>query len=218
MKRLLIACETLKDEVELAIKNTGQEVEVVWMSNLLHDSPERLSSALQEEIDAVEEDYDQLLFAYGNCGNGLLGLKSEKAQLIIPKIDDCIGMCLSNKTDLARIRTKTYFLTAGWLRSEKSLSAEHAHHLEKYGEERTKMIYEMLYKNYQDLMLIDTGAYDIEEWLEETKKIGENLGLNIVIEKGTVTPLERLVSGDWDEEFLIIESGRVTVQSDFMDF
>lgn len=218
MKRLLIACETLKDEVELAIKNTDQEIEIKWMSNLLHDSPDRLRSALQEEIDAHEGDYDQLLLAYGNCGNGLLGLKTQKAQMIIPRYEDCIGLVLSNKTDLERIRTRTYFLTSGWLRSEKSLDAEYAHHVKKYGEDRAKMIYEMLYKNYKDLMLIDTGAYDIDEWLKKTNEIGEMLNLDVVVDKGSVTPLEKLISGDWDEKFLVIEPGRVTIQSDFMDF
>jgi len=218
MKRLLIACETLKDEVELAIKNTGQEIETIWMSNLLHDSPDRLRTALQEQIDAVEEDYDQLLLAYGNCGNGLLGLKSDKAQLIIPKFEDCIGLVLSNKENLDRIRTRTYFLTSGWLRSEKSLDAEYQHHVKKYGEERAKMIYEMLYHNYKELMLIDTGAYKVDDWLDKTKEIGQMLDLEVVVDQGSIAPIEKLLTGDWDQQFLIINPGRVTVQSDFMDF
>ena len=215
MKRLLIACETIRDEVELALQRTGAELEIVWMSNLLHDSPERLKNALQEKIDKAEDDYDQLLFAYGNCGNGLLGLKSEKATLIIPRYGDCIDILLSEKKNLERIRTSTYFLTQGWLRGEKSLDKEFQHNLEKYGESRARRVMEIMFKNYQKLMLIDSGAYPVADYLPRVNDIGELIGLEVVVDQGSITPLEKLVTGQWAEGFCIIPPGQVTTHDDF---
>ena len=215
MKRLLIACETIRDEVELALQRSGVEVDTVWMSNLLHDSPERLKNALQQEIDKVEADYDQLLFAYGNCGNGLLGLKSEKATLIIPRYGDCIDILLSEKENLERIRTSTYFLTQGWLRGEKSLDKEFQHNLEKYGESRARRVMNIMFKNYQKLMLIDSGADPVADHLPRVNDIGQLIGLEVVVDQGSITPLEKLVTGQWTEGFCIIPPGQFTTHDDF---
>jgi hypothetical protein len=67
-------------------------------------------------------------------------------------------------------------------------------------------------------MLIDTGAYKVDDWLDKTKEIGQMLDLEVVVDQGSIAPIEKLLTGDWDQQFLIINPGRVTVQSDFMDF
>lgn len=215
MKRLLIACETIQDEVEMAIKKTGVEMETIWMSNLLHDSPERLKNALQAEIDKAEEVYDELLFAYGNCGNGLLGLKSEKAVLVIPRFGDCIDILLSEKDNIERLRISTYFLTQGWLKSEKSLDREYQHNLEKYGEKRARRVMDIMFRNYKNLMLIDTGAYRVEDLMPRVNDIGELIGLKVVVDQGTISPLEKLITGQWNDGFCIIPPGRTTNHQDF---
>lgn len=216
MKRLLIACETIRNEVELALKNRAVEIEILWMANTLHDSPDRLRDALQAEINKSEEAYDEILFAYGNCGNGLLGLKSEKAILVIPKYGDCIDILLSETDNLERIRTTTYFLTQGWLNGEKTLDIEYEYNLKKYGERRAKMIMNIMFKHYKNLMLIDTGAFNVEEALPRVKDIGELIGLDVVISQGSISPLEKLISGQWDEKFCVIPPGRPTDYDDFL--
>lgn len=215
MKRVLIACETIRDEVQLAKENTGVECETVWMSNLLHDSPERLKNALQEEINRVESDYEEILFAYGNCGNGLLGLKSEKATIIIPRYGDCIDMLLAQKNNLERIRTNTYFLTAGWLRGEKTLDREYEHNVQKYGEKRARKVMNIMFRHYRHLMLIDTGAYQVADSLPRVKDIAELIGLEVIVDQGTISPLEKLILGQWDEHFCAVSPGRATNHADF---
>ena len=216
MKRLLIACETIRNEVELALKNRAVEIEILWMANTLHDSPDRLRDALQAEINKSEAAYDEILFAYGNCGNGLLGLKSEKAILVIPKYGDCIEILLSETDNLERIRTTTYFLTQGWLNGEKTLDIEYEYNLKKYGERRAKMIMNIMFKHYKNLMLIDTGAFNVEAALPRVKDIGELIGLDVVISQGSISPLEKLVSGQWDEKFCVIPPGHPTDYDDFL--
>jgi hypothetical protein len=215
MKRLLIACETIRDEVEMAMKKQCVEIETVWMPNNLHDSPERLRVALQEEINKAEASYDELLFAYGNCGNGLLGLQSEKATIIIPRFGDCIDILLCEKCNLDRVRTNTYFLTEGWLRGDRSLDKEYEYNVKKYGEKRAKMVAGIMYKNYKNLMLIDTGAFDVEENLPRVHDIGKLIGLEVVVDQGSISPLEKLVSGQWNESFCVVPPGRPTTKDDF---
>lgn len=48
MGQLLIACETLKDEIQKVMDSHQLEIPVHWMGNSLHNAPDRLREALQE--------------------------------------------------------------------------------------------------------------------------------------------------------------------------
>ncbi len=215
MTQLLIACETLRHEVELALSKTKVDIATRWMANGLHEKPDRLKAGLQEVIDAVEDDYDTLLFAYGSCGNGLVGLKSTKAMLVVPRFEDCIAILLANQGKLKQMRTTTYFLTPGWMAGERSLEVEYGQVVKKYGEKKTKKIYQIIFKNYQDLMLIDTSAYQVEPWMDRVNKIADQVGLDVVVGRGSVRVLEKLLRGDWDEDFCQVPPGRPTTHEDF---
>jgi hypothetical protein len=215
MKKLLIACETIQNEIEMALNKHGVTIDTIWMPNTLHDSPERLRDALQEEINKAEENYDIILFAYGNCGNGLLGLKSKKVKFVIPRYGDCIDMLLCEKENIERIRTTTYFLTKGWLKGGKTLDAEYQHNVEKYGQKRADYITHIMFKHYKTLMLIDTGAYDPESVWKRVNAIGRIIGLEVVLSPGSISVMEKLILGQWEDKFCIIPPGRETTYEDF---
>ena len=69
-------------------------------------------------------------------------------------------------------------------------------------------IMKRMFANYQQLMLIDTGAYPVDEYLPEAEEIADALGLDLTVSKGTVAALERLFegigSGRWGTEFHVI--------------
>ncbi|NTV90100.1 MAG: DUF1638 domain-containing protein, partial [Clostridiales bacterium] len=88
---VLIACSMLRSEIEKAMADSGLDVSVIWLEKGLHDKPEKLRAALQEQIDG-QQDKAVILLGYCLCGNAALGLQSEKATLVIPKFDDCIRM------------------------------------------------------------------------------------------------------------------------------
>lgn len=214
-KRKLIACETLRDEVELTLRRLSVKIDIVWMDNTLHAYPEKLRGALQETVDG-HQDADALLFAYGNCGNGLVGLKSEHAAMVIPKFGDCIDMFLCNQQNLERIRTTTYFLTKGWLDGKQGLEWEIDYNFERFGEKRAKKIMDMIYHHYKHLMLIDTGAYDKDAAMERVKKIAAVIGLEPIIKEGDLSPLEKLVTGNWEPAlFCVVPPGKETTYQDF---
>lgn len=215
-KRKLLACETIKDEVELIKEKCGVNIETVWMDNTLHAYPENLRDALQAEIDRAEPETEELLFAYGNCGNGLVGLESRSATMIIPRYGDCIDMFLSNLENLERVRTTTYFLTRGWLDGKQSLEWEIDYNYKRFGEKRARKIMDMIYRHYEYLMLIDTGAYDLDQAKPRVDKIAETIKLEPVVKEGDISPIEKLLTGDWDgEHFCVIPPGRKTTYHDF---
>lgn len=212
MNKLIIACETLRDELNLAIQETGCHYPIIWVSADYHIDPEKLRAKLQQEIDALS-DVDRILLAYGCCGNGLVGLRASTGELIIPRTDDCISMILSRPGQKYERHKQTYFLTKGWLEGSKSIAVEHAHIVKRYGAARAQKLFARMFEHYRYLMLIDTGAYSVQDYFGRVEELGRDLSLEPIIEKGDLWLLKKLLLGPYDQEFCLIpKAGIVTLQ------
>lgn len=207
MKNIIIACQTLNDELNLAINETHCKYPVIWVDSEYHVAPNHLRSKLQQEIDKLRN-IDNILLAYGFCGNAVIGLTASTANLIFPKTDDCISMVLSKPGEGFQRMKATYFLTKGWIESSKSLIMEYLNALKRYGEKKTKRIYQLMLKHYNQLMIIDTGAYSVEDYLDEAREIAKIADLDLIIEKGSIWWLKKLLTGPHDKDFCIIKKGQ----------
>ena len=54
MNSIIIACSTISDELNLAIKETGCRFPVLWIESGLHIKPENLKIRLQQELDHID--------------------------------------------------------------------------------------------------------------------------------------------------------------------
>lgn len=214
MNNLLIACETIKDEITKAIDKVECTNDIVWMNASLHNEPNQLRSELQKVIDS-HIGYDNILLGYGNCGNSIVGLKATHSSMVFPITSDCISMLLYNRKDIDHIRKDTYFLTKGWINGEKSLFVEYKYCLEKYGEKRAKRIFSAMLKHYKNLMLIDTNTYDIDYYSHIAQELAEKTDLCFLVEEGSLSMLERLLSKKWDDSFNIIKPGQEIIYGHF---
>lgn len=206
MKRIVIACETLRDELERAMEVTQSSFEVTWVDSNYHMDPNGLRIKLQEEIDKITG-ADTILLAYGCCGNGLIGLDASTADLIIPKTDDCISMVLCKPEKKFNRLKKTYFLTKGWIDSSRGLMEEYVRAVERYGEAKAERIFRLMLKSYRYLMLIDTGAYNIYDYVPRAKEIADITHLDLIVRPGGTWLLEKLLTGPYDDDFCIIPKG-----------
>lgn len=208
MGTIIVACQTIRDEINLAITETNVNYPVLWIESGLHNFPERLGQKIQQEIERIEN-VETILLAFGNCGNSLLGIKSPLAQLIIPKIDDCISLLLGSYERRQSINNQvgTYFLTKGWLENDQNLLSEYERSVKRYGKDKALRVMKMMLNNYHRLMVIDTQAYQFESILAKTKGFAEVLGLSHEKIDGSSRFLKKLLLGPWDEEFAIIPPG-----------
>jgi hypothetical protein len=208
MSTIIIACRTIADELNLAIKETGCKHPVLWMDAGLHANPDILKKKLQEELDRIDN-VDQIILAYGYCGNALIGLKANNFSLVFPRADDCISLVLGSckKRQEVSKEMATYFLTKGWLDSDKNMWTEHQETIKRYGKERADRIANALYRNYKRLGVIETGAYKVNDILEQTQLIADELKLQHQILPGTIEYLKKLLTGPWDDQFFIINKG-----------
>ena len=105
----IIACHVFYRELSYIASMSDNVTSVTWLPQGLHNTPDLLQKALQEEIDKAENSqsessalyhnkaFDAIVLGYGLCSNGVIGLKSNKIPIIIPKTDDCIGVFLGSQ-------------------------------------------------------------------------------------------------------------------------
>ena len=63
-------------------------------------------------------------------------------------------------------------------------------------------------KHYERFMVIDTKAYPVESVTDSTKKFAREHGKGHEIAPGSLRLFHKLLLGQWDEEFIILEPGQ----------
>jgi hypothetical protein len=216
VKTILLACETIREEIEHAVTQTGCRYDTRWIRSGLHNYPKELKSILQAELDSIDG-YERVIMAFGICGNATIGLKAGDFELILPKADDCITLLLGSAATRGALSENggTYFLTKGWLTGEENLWKEYKRTLEKFGFETTETIFNVMLKNYKRLGIIDTQSYNVEAILPNTLEIAETFRLEHKILTSSLEYLCRLLTGPWDNEgfFIIPPYGKVEISS-----
>ncbi|MCD8022788.1 MAG: DUF1638 domain-containing protein [Lachnospiraceae bacterium] len=195
----VLSCPTIHDELEKCIQDSGCTYDVYELGKNNHNFPDRLRTQLQNEIDALQ-DYDRILLSFGICGNAACGLLSPHAELVIPKVDDCISLLMGGvKPRLDSLNGKFgIFLTAGWLRYEGNVWDEIRLTTHRYNDRRAAKILDRMFGNMTYLTVLDTGAYHLSEVLEKAGDIAETLHLELRIMKGDLSLLMGLLKGPWD--------------------
>ncbi len=192
----------------MQLKRQDCRFPVLWIESGLHIKPENLKTRLQQELDKIDN-VEQVILGFGYCGNSLLGLKANNFRIIFPRADDCITLMLGSTENRQKISSEmsTYFLTKGWLVYEKNIWAEYLETVKRMGKEKADRIYSIMLRHYKRLGIVDTGAYDLEEFLKKTETIADELKLKHEVIPGTLTFLKKLLTGPWDDDFVIINPG-----------
>jgi hypothetical protein len=162
--------------------------------------------AAERRVEAVIEPVDEVRFALGFCGNALNGLSTHHLTLVFPRVDDCISLLLNRGCVREQIprNPRHYYLTRGWFNHESSLKESFNDWNERYGAERAARLRKTLFAGYERISLIDTQAYDVEECIEQSREVAEDLQLDHGIVPGSVQLLERLFKGERGSEIVVV--------------
>lgn len=211
-REVMIACDTLRTEIEHVMQEHGIQRRVIWVEHLLHNVPTKLTSALQEAIDGIT-DADRVLLGFGNCGNAIQGLRNGDFELIVPRLDDCISLVLGSQRYRERFTKEhsPFYLTDGWINGSRTIEVEYNEMIENYGEEEADDLMNMMYVHYDTMAYLDTGLYDVEALMERTLHLCEVIEVEQLVEPATLAYVERLVCGPWPEDQFVRVSPNETI-------
>lgn len=203
----IIACATVGEELFHLLPNGMPRT---FLEFGLHLTPEKLHTAVQEEIDRTQEGVETILLGYGMCSKGMVGLESRRFRLVIPRVDDCIALFLGSRAEYLRQGRKapgTFYLTPGWIECGDDPFTEYQKLCDKYGEEKAYRIEKRYISNYTRLALIRTASHDMERYRRYAAMVAGYFDLTLEEIPGSARLLEKLLAGTWDGEFIVVEPG-----------
>lgn len=208
MKWVLLACSTVRMELERALDTSGCVLdEVFWIESGLHDTPELLRKAIQRDLDRIE-DGALVLCGFGSCGRAIVGVETKAHTLIVPRIDDCITWLAGSWEHRRQWEEDgaVYYMTPAWAEGEHSLYRDYCYAVGKYGKEMADEIFGSMLKHYRYLGIVDTGVFDFEEFAEKMKPAAMELKLEIKRCIGTLSWMEALFDEEQQdgERFLLV--------------
>jgi hypothetical protein len=214
MRVKIIACEVMKEEL-LSVKPSHQ-VEYHFVSMGLHLHPKKLHSELQNILDC-SQGFAKIILGFGLCGGAAKDLTAPDAQLIMPKVHDCIPVLLGSRAEYEEYQKErgTFYLSSGWMISEKDILSEHQRICDKYGEKKAFRVLESMYDSYKKVLFIHTGCKNETVSFEESREIAKLLKLSHHTVHGKHTYLQQMVNGPWDEENFIHVPPFGTIQEEF---
>jgi hypothetical protein len=214
-KLVLLACPAVTGELA---EGATQSVECRELEAHLHVRPDSLKVALREAVAELDEPGATIVLGYGLCSNAVLGLKTEHATLVVPRVDDCIAMLLGSNEAFSREAEKergSYYLARAYLDECSTIVSEHEAMVEKYGQERAERMMRLVLKHYKRLVLVDTGRYDLEPLRERVGAVARIYDLAVEEVEGTTRILDGLVAGEWGDDFVVAPPGHELTLRDF---
>ena len=126
-------------------------------------------------------------------------------------MDDCIalflGSCAAYRAE-ARSCPGTYFVTKGWVEEELTTFAEYDEWVERYGAAKAERIYRYVMGSYKRLALINTGRYALDDLRVYARETATRFSLDYCEIPGDTGLINRLVDGEWGQEFLLVPPGQ----------
>ena len=236
MRLQLILCDMLMLPAETLAADSPHEIVMSDLSASLHVEPLPLRDRIQEEIDRIEAedpDVDAILLGYGLCGGATGGLTSKRVPLVLPRAHDCVTIFLGSRERYMREQESapgTYWFTEdnvkrgnafmGWLLgdSERSegMKSTYEEYVEKYGVENADYLMEALgewQQHYSRGAFLETGMAPDDVAKERAQQETQNRGWRFETVLSDLGIIERLLEGEWNEDFLVIQPGETVAQS-----
>ena len=217
-KNVILVCKNLRFHLEKAQEAMRTNIPVIELDTSLHKEPDKMRAKILEEIEQIPPEYDTVLAAMGFCGGSWRDVPVSR-RVVIPRMDDCITMLLT--TDDAPVPNRKVpgcmYLTDN--RDEQmTIPGIRQSLIAQCGEKKGDRIFRLYFKHYTHIGIIDTGLYDSygADYLDLAKESADLINGSIIHVPGSNRVLEKLVSGVWDEQFLILEPGRTVSDSDFI--
>ena len=220
---IIIACRALEDLIRSVLPDT---LPMTFMGYELHTRPKEMAPALQQRIDALAEP-SVVLLGYGLCGNGVVGVKSGRHVLVIPRTHDCIAIFLGSYqayADRFRRDPRTFYLTKGWLESGDGPLYDFRVYVEQYGQETADYLIDTLYRHYHRICFVAFSDAELEQYRPQAMEVANFCKQRWGMVYEEVRGSDRLVNGflsmpgrldQGNEEFVVVPPGGEVLEGMF---
>ena len=236
MRLQFIVCDMLLLPAEHLTASSAHELVLTDLSASLHVEPLPLRDRIQEEVDRIEAEdpaADAIILGYGLCGGATAGLLARTKPLVMPRAHDCATIFLGSRERYQQEHEATpgtYWFTEdnvkrgnalkGWLLGDASRSdgvnSTYQEYIEKYGQENADYLMEALgewQSHYQRGAFLETGLASDDQAREEARAESELRGWRFESILSDLTLIERLMNGERDADFLVVQPGETLVMS-----
>lgn len=187
----------------------------------LHDQPDVLRKEVQATVNGLEAnpEIETVLLFYGVCGNGLIGVKSRRCRMVLPRAHDCISVLLGSPDVHESVLKKnpgTYFYSPGWVRGRRVPGPDRDAYLREYFGNKypddEDLVEDLLEADQETFLHHNCAAYvevtDNREAESYCKNCAASLGWEYRRLKGDASLLKDLLAGNWDPlRFLVTAPG-----------
>jgi len=230
MRLLLVGCGILLRELSDAIVRSPNLIDANYLPTGLHDTGSKLMrEAIQQAIDNAEgKGYEAIALGYALCGTGLAGVRARSVPVVIPRAHDCIALLMGSREKYQKYFNEnpgTYYRSIGWVEREDQLVEQVAgigmdcdlqNLIDKYGEDSGRFLYQEMTgykKNYSRLTFIRTGLEVDDSFRQRAEAEAADKGWKFEELEGSTSIFHRLLNGDWNDDFLIVQPGQQIVAS-----
>jgi hypothetical protein len=184
----------------------------------LHADPSALKRTLQETIDRAATSAEVILLGYGLCSMAVVGLQANGCTLVVPRVDDCIALCLGSQEaykEQFKREPGTYYLTPGWIDFGESPFSEHPRLVEAFGESKAERVTGRILRNYTRLAFINTDQGRDGGYREYSQDMARRFGLRFAELPGSERLIKKMLHGPVDDDFVVARPGEAISYLDF---
>lgn len=219
MSTVILSCTTLLEYVQQAQKTCYTDFPIIELNRQYHIEPSKMKEHILQTLSSLPSDVDTVLVAMGFCGGSWQDVSCSKT-LVIPRVADCIALALTTPEQYAPdLKEPGHMYLFGNGENGFSIQAIYESLLKEYDKEMADIVFNMYFENYYHLDIIDNGLYDCYDldYVERAQEDADRIHAKLDFVPGSNILLEKLVSGHWDNQFLIVQPNMTITQGTFFD-
>jgi hypothetical protein len=206
---VVISCSLLVPFVEAAQKARGTSWPVIPIDRSYHLEPAEMKRVIADHIGGLDPSIDTVLVSQGFCG-GVWDHVTASRRTVIPRVDDCVSLLLATDDENIPNRKESCHLYIVEPDPEDfdpfiALKDKPAD-LDGFDDE---MLFHYYFDPYGHVDIVDSGVTDCYsiDYVEAAQKCADRVNAELGYVEGSNLMLEKLVAGEWDEQFIVAQPG-----------